>query len=32
MLPLRITAAKPPAVIFFENALIQLLLSKGRLI
>jgi hypothetical protein len=31
MLPLRITAAKPPAMIFFENAFIQLLLSKARL-
>jgi hypothetical protein len=30
MLPLRITAAKPPAMIFFENTFIQLLLSKGR--
>jgi hypothetical protein len=29
IVPPRITAAKPPATIFFENAFIQLLLSDG---
>jgi hypothetical protein len=30
MVPLRITAANPPAMIFFEYPFIQLLLSKGK--
>jgi hypothetical protein len=29
IVPPRISAAKPPATIFFENAFIQLLLSDG---